>query len=216
MSKSMYHYIANTWKKPYEKEHAVLMRQRLIAWRNEPTITKLEKPTRLNRARALGYKAKQGVIVVRVKVRKGGMRKQRPVSGRRPKRMGVNAITVGKSLRLIAEERAQNRYPDLVVLGSYYVGEDGIHKWYEVILVDPNNPSIKNDKDYSWVINSSSKYGRPNRGLTYAGKKVRGIANGRGLNNSHSHKWKKKEKERKLRKGHEANRHVRYFNTSRD
>jgi large subunit ribosomal protein L15e len=211
----MYYYLANAWKKPYEKEHAALMRQRLIAWRNEPTITKLERPTRLNRARALGYKAKQGIIVVRVKVRKGGMRKQRPISGRRPKRMGVNAITVGKSLRLIAEERAQNRYPDLVVLGSYYVGEDGIHKWYEVILVDPNNPSITNDKDYSWLLNSASKYGRPNRGLTYAGKKARGIAKGRGLKNTHNHKWKKKEKERKLRKGHEANRHVRYFNTSK-
>ncbi|AFZ70171.1 ribosomal protein L15E [Caldisphaera lagunensis DSM 15908] len=213
MSKSMYHYIASAWKKPYENEHVALMRERLIKWRSEPTIVRVEKPTRLNRAREIGYKAKQGVIVVRVKVRKGGMRKQRPISGRRPKRMGVNAITLRKSLRLIAEERAQNRYPDLVVLGSYYVGEDGTHKWYEVILIDPSNPSIRNDKDYSWILNSPSRSGRPNRGLTHAGKKMRGLTKNRGLTNTHNHKWSKKEKERKLKKGHEASKYIRYFNT---
>jgi len=45
----------------------------------------------------------------------------------------------------IAEERAAKKYPNLEVLNSYYVTEDGSHKWYEVILVDPHHPVIRNE-----------------------------------------------------------------------
>ncbi|MCC5990616.1 MAG: 50S ribosomal protein L15e, partial [Thermosphaera sp.] len=33
MARSVYHYIAELWKKPYEGEMKELMRQRLIEWR---------------------------------------------------------------------------------------------------------------------------------------------------------------------------------------
>ncbi|MEB3860038.1 MAG: 50S ribosomal protein L15e [Desulfurococcales archaeon] len=203
MAKSMYHYLAMAWKRPYEGEHGELMKQRLMEWRRQPAIVRLEKPTRLDRARALGYKAKQGVIVVRVRVRKGGRRKPRPNKGRRPKRMGVYGFAPAKSIRLIAEERAQRKYPNMVVLNSYYVGEDGLYKWYEVILVDPNHPSIRNDPELSWVSTGKHK-GRPFRGLTSAGKKMRGLRKSRGLKGTHKYKWKKKAKEREQRKRHEA------------
>ncbi|MCE4607993.1 MAG: 50S ribosomal protein L15e [Caldisphaeraceae archaeon] len=216
MSSSMYRYVEEQWKKPYEGDHGKLMKERLYEWRREPSIVRTEKPTRIDRARKLGYKAKQGIIVVRVKVRKGGMRKERPSSGRRPKRMGVNKYTVHKSLRLIAEERAQMKYKDLVVLGSYYVGEDGNHKWYEVILIDKNNPVVSSDAELKWIKTSPSASGRPNRGLTYAGKKARGLAKSRGLKTTHNHKWKKKEKERSLKKRHEASKYVRYFNSPKE
>ncbi|MCX8153483.1 MAG: 50S ribosomal protein L15e, partial [Candidatus Bathyarchaeota archaeon] len=101
-------------------------------------------------------------------------RKQRPRSGRRPKRMGVAKFKPAKSLRLIAEERVARKFPNLEVLNSYWVGEDGRSKWFEVILVDPNHPAIKADKDVNWIIEKQHKR-RVFRGLTSAGKKVRSL-----------------------------------------
>jgi len=203
------------WKKPYEGEHGLLMRARLIEWRRQPTIVRVENPTRIERARELGYKAKQGVIVVRVRVRKGGRRKQRPNKGRRPKRMGVYGFAPAKSLRLIAEERAQAKYTNMVLLNSYYVGEDGRYKWYEVILVDPNNPSIKSDPELNWVCSGKHR-GRPFRGLTSAGKKMRGLHKSRGLKGTHKYKWMKKQKEREERRRHEASRGARIISPSEE
>ena len=208
MASSTYHYIAEAWKRPYDGKHKELMRERLIEWRRQPSIIRVEKPLRLDRARELGYKAKQGVIVVRVRVRKGGLRKQRPNKGRRPKRMGVYGFAPAKSIRLIAEERVQRKYPNLVVLNSYYVGEDGQYKWYEVILVDPHHPAVKNDPELNWVSTGKHK-GRPFRGLTSAGKKMRGLRKSRGLKGTTKQKWKKKAKERDLKKRHEASRGAR-------
>jgi len=127
------------------------IKKRLIEWRRQPTVIKLEKPTKIWKARMLGYKAKQGIIVVRVRVRKGKFERERPRSGRRPKRMGTTRLTIKKSLRLIAEEKAQRKFPNMEVLNSYYVAEDGKYKWYEVILVDPFSSSLKRDKDLGWI-----------------------------------------------------------------
>lgn len=208
MVKSMYHYIAELWKRPYEDDMKELMRERLIKWRKEPAVIRIDKPTRIDRARALGYKAKLGFIIVRVRVRKGGRRKPRPDSGRRPKRMGIYGFAPAKSLRLIAEERAARKYPNLEVLNSYYVGEDGNYKWFEVILVDPNHPAICKDHDIKWICEKQHKR-RVFRGLTSAGKKMRGLRKSRGLKYTIKHKWKKKQKERELRKRHEASRGAR-------
>ena len=208
MAKSMYHYIAQLWKRPYDGVMGELMKKRIIEWRRQPAVIRIEKPTRLDRARALGYKAKQGFIVVRVRVRKGGRRKERPNKGRRPKRMGIYGFAPAKSLRLIAEERAARKYPNLEVLNSYYVGEDGQYKWFEVILVDPHHPAIKNDPEINWICNKSHR-GRVFRGLTSAGKKMRGLRKSRGLKYTIKYKWKKKQKERKLKKRHEASRGAR-------
>ncbi|MEM4733222.1 MAG: 50S ribosomal protein L15e [Candidatus Bathyarchaeia archaeon] len=169
-----YKYIAEAWAKPEESFVDEIMQQRLVEWRKQPAIVRIEKPTRLDRARKLGYKAKQGFVVVRTRVRRGGLRKQRPRSGRRPKRMGVAKFKPAKSLRLIAEERAARKFPNLEVLNSYWVGEDGRSKWFEVILVDPNHPVIKADKDVNWIIDKQHNR-RVFRGLTSAGTKVRSL-----------------------------------------
>jgi len=207
MAKSMYHYIAETWKNREEVLDDVI-RARLIEWRREPTVVKIDKPTRLDRARAIGYEAKQGFVVVRVKVRKGGLNRPRPDSGRRPKRMGVYGYAPAKPDKLIAEERANDKYPNLEVLGSYYVGEDGIYKYFEVILVDPHHPAIKADKDISWIVEPQHR-GRVYRGKTAAGRKMRGLLGNRGLRGTHKWKWRKKQKERMLKKRHEASRGAR-------
>jgi large subunit ribosomal protein L15e len=149
----MYRHLKEAWKIPKDSYIKEVMMQRAIVWRRQPSTVRIEKPTRLDRARGLGYKAKHGVIVVRTRVRRGGRKKLRPVLGRRQKRMGVKKYTPAKSKQLIAEERTARKYPNLEVLNSYWVWQDGRYKWYEVILVDPNHPAIKSDKDLGWIAN---------------------------------------------------------------
>ena len=149
----MYRHLKEAWKRPEDSYIKEVMTQRAIVWRRQPSSVRIDKPTRLDRARNLGYKAKHGVIVVRTRVRRGGRRKLRPVLGRRQKRMGVKKFTPAKSKQLIAEERTARKYPNLEVLNSYWVWQDGRYKWYEVILVDPNHPAIKSDKDLGWIAN---------------------------------------------------------------
>ncbi len=87
--------------------------------------------------------------------------------------MGMNKITRGKSIQRMAEERAARRFPNLQVLNSYWVGEDGKHKWYEIILVDISHPVIKSDPNLNWLCEPAQK-GRVFRGKTSAGVKGRG------------------------------------------
>jgi len=175
-----YKYIAKAWAKPEKSFVKELTRQRLVEWRKQSTIVRIEKPTRIDRARRLGYKAKQGFVVARIRVRRSGLSKKRPKAGRRPKRMGVKKYKRAKSMRFIAEERTAKKFPNLEVLNSYWVGEDGRSKWFEIILVDPHHPAIKADKQLNWITQKQHRK-RVFRGLTSAGKKVRGLRRkGRG------------------------------------
>jgi large subunit ribosomal protein L15e len=136
MVKGMYQQIRSTRQK---QKIAIkdLMRDRMIKWRKESRFKKIDKPTRLERARKLGYKAKKGFILIRVRIGRGG--RNRPLYGRRgrkPSKAGLSKYTPRKSLQKIAEQRVQKKYPNLEVLGSYYVAEDGRSKWFEVILLD--------------------------------------------------------------------------------
>lgn len=168
-----YKYMAKTWR-TRGSDFKELMWQRLIMWRREPTVVRVQKPTRVDKARMLGYKAKQGFVVVRVRVRRGRLKRTRPRSGRRQKRMGMLKYKPSKSFRMIAEERAAKKFPNLRVLNSYPVGEDGRHRWFEVVCVDPHHPVVESDSDINWICASTHK-GRVYRGLTSAGKKVRGL-----------------------------------------
>jgi len=129
------------------KENPIELRQRAVVWRNENAVTRVEKPSRIARARRLGYKAKQGIIVVRMRVGTGGMRKERPRGGRRPKHLGVTKIKADVSMKQVAERRVLQRYPNMKLLGSYFLYKDGMHYWFEVILADPSHPRIAKDKE---------------------------------------------------------------------
>ncbi|UCD39613.1 MAG: 50S ribosomal protein L15e [Candidatus Bathyarchaeota archaeon] len=175
-----YKYLAEAWKKPEASFVKEIMKQRAIQWRRQPTVIRVDRPTRLDRARKLGYKAKQGFVVVRVRVRRGWLKRPRPRAGRRPKRMGVTKIKLAKSLRLVAEERAGRKFPNLEVFSSYWVWEDGRFKWYEIVMVDPHHPVIQSDENVNWICESVHRR-RVFRGLTSAGKKMRGLHHkGRG------------------------------------
>ena len=165
----VYKYIREAWKKPRENMPE-LMKSRLILWRKQPATLRIERPTRLDKARSLGYRAKEGILVVRERLLRGG--RQRPWPGkRRPKRMTRRKI-VGKNYQQIAEERVARKYRNCEVLNSYYVADDGRHYWYEVILADRASPSILSDPRLSWI---SNKRGRAARGLTSAGIRGRGL-----------------------------------------
>ena len=168
-----YKYIQETFEKEV-KERSPEFKERLMAMRREAPIIRLERPTNVLRARALGYKAKQGFIIARVKITKGARMTHRPTSRRMPKNMGTAKICAGKSKQSIAEERAARKFPNTEVLNSYWIAEDGQNKWFEVILVDPYHPAIKNDKDISWIV-STKHWNRAHRGLTSAGRKSRSL-----------------------------------------
>jgi large subunit ribosomal protein L15e len=174
MTRSFYSHIREAWEDPDDGQLADLQWQRQQEWRDQGALERIERPTRLDKARSLGYKAKQGVVVVRASIRKGGARKQRFTAGRRSKRQGVTRITRRKNLQRVAEERATRKYRNLRVLNSYSVGQDGRQKWFEVILLDPHHPAIENDDDLSWICDDSQR-GRAYRGLTSAGQSNRGL-----------------------------------------
>lgn len=169
---NMYTYVRNAWKKPKENMGQEY-KNKLIGWRKENSVVRLEHPTRIDRARSLGYRAKQGYIVVRIKAIRGGRQNPKPAGGRRTATMGRRK-DLNLNYRLVCEMRAQSAYKTLEVLNSYLVGKDGKFCWYEVILVDPMHPSIKADERINWICNSQNR-GRVYRGLTSAGKESRGL-----------------------------------------
>ena len=171
--KSGYKYVKETFEK-HQKGYQTPHWNRGIEYRRGKSIERVKYPTKLYRARSLGYKAKQGYILVRARIRKGGMHKVRPKRGRKPRAMGVSKYTTGKSLQWIAEERVQRKYPNMQVLNSYKVYSDGKHWYYEVILVDPNHPAIKRDPKINWICDPHHTK-RVTRGLTSAGKRSRGL-----------------------------------------
>ena len=135
-----------TWLKMW-KENSPILRDKVVSWRKQNAITRLEKPSRIQKARRLGYKAKQGIIVIRMRVGTGGMRKKRPRGGRRPKHLGVTRIKADVNMQQVAERRVLEKYPNMTLLGSYFLYKDGFHYWYEVILADPAHPRISKDKE---------------------------------------------------------------------
>ena len=134
------------WLKMW-KDNSVELRKKAVLWRKQNAVTRVDKPSRITRARRLGYKAKQGITVVRMRVGTGGMRKQRPRGGRRPKHLGVTRIKAAVSMKQVAERRVLERYPNMKLLGSYFLYKDGMHYWFEIILADPSHPSIAKDKE---------------------------------------------------------------------
>lgn len=168
----LYQQVRETWKKPQQNLGA-LWNERLVAWRREPTTVKLDRPTRIDRARSLGYKAKQGIIVVRQRVTRGGHTRPKLKGGRRSKRFGTR-LNLRKNYQLVAEERVQKKFVNLVVLNSYWLARDGKYYWFEVILADPNHPVIKSDKNLAWL-QSKANQTKVFHGRTSAGRRGRGL-----------------------------------------
>merc|ERR1719230_1058518 len=101
----------------------------------------------------VGFKSKQGYIVYRVRVKRGG-RKKRVAKGivyGKPKNCGVNKMKMARNYRSVAEERVGRKCGGLRVLNSYWVAHDAVHKWYEVVMIDPMHKAIRNDARINWI-----------------------------------------------------------------
>ena len=170
MAQGMYHYIKKAWKKP-DKE---TLRLRMVDWRASDSVIKVEKPLRLDKARALGYKAKKGFVVYRVRVKRGGRKRTRQGVKGRKSRKQTNRKTLKMSYQWVAEIRASKKHSNLETLNSYWVGKDGKYYYFEVIMVDPEVPEIKNDRTINWIAKRENT-GRAERGLTSAARKSRGL-----------------------------------------
>ncbi len=168
---NMYRSMRKAFRQGY-KEKSPLYKARLVRWSAEPSIFKADKPTNIARARELGYKAKQGVTIARVRVGKGRSKRHEVTGGRKPTKMG-KFYSYNKSLQAIAEERAARKFSNCEVLNSYFVGDTGDQKFYEVILLDRSSPALTSDPVYRGVI---GQRGRAYRGLTAAGKRHRGLS----------------------------------------
>ncbi|MDA1196924.1 MAG: 50S ribosomal protein L15e [Nanoarchaeota archaeon] len=163
---SMYKYVRELWKKPKENLQDI-WKQRVIDWKKEPTTLRIPRPTRIDRARSLGYKAKQGYIVVRQRLMRQKRMRPKFASGRRSRAMRRKKV-VNMSYQWIAEQRAAKDFKNCEVLNSYYVAETGQYMWYEIILVDKTHPVIQKDKKINWIVDVR---GRAARGLTSAARK---------------------------------------------
>jgi len=171
-----YKYLEELWKKKQSDVLRFLLRVRCWEYRHLPSIHRASRPTRPDKARRLGYKAKQGYVIYRVRVRRGNRKRpdSKGIIYGKPANQGINQIKWRRSLRSKAEERAGRRCGNLRVLNSYWVNQDATYKFYEVILVDPAHGAIRNDPRINWIVRPVHKH-RELKGLTATGKKARGL-----------------------------------------
>ncbi|KXS10872.1 hypothetical protein M427DRAFT_47658 [Gonapodya prolifera JEL478] len=192
-----YKYLEELYKKKQSDVMRFLLRLRAWEYRQLNVIHRASRPSRPDKARRLGYKAKQGYVIYRIRVRRGGRKRPVPkgqVYGK-PGNQGILQLKYQRSLRATAEERIGRRCPNLRVLNSYWVNEDATYKYFEVIAVDPSHKAIRRDARINWIAKPVHKR-REARALTSIGKKNRGIGKGHGFNKTigggRSASWKRR------------------------
>jgi large subunit ribosomal protein L15e len=169
MAKGVYQYI----REAFRNQEREVTQGRLIEWRASDAAVQVERPLRLDRARRLGYKAKKGFVVIRIRLKRGGRKRTRHKHGRKSRKQHVRKI-LKMSYQWVAEIRAQKKYPNLEVLNSYQIGKDGKYYFFEIIMVDPSKPEILNDPAMVWISDPKNR-NRALRGLTGAARVSRGL-----------------------------------------
>merc|ERR1712071_166697 len=136
---------AGVYRKKQSDVLRFLLRIRCWQYRQLHRVHRAPRPTRPDKARRLGYRATQGFVIYRDRVRRGG--RKRPVpkgcTYGKPKGHGVTHLKPPRNLQAIAEERVGRRCAGLRVLNSYWVGQDSTYKFYEAILVDTAHKAIR-------------------------------------------------------------------------
>ena len=159
MQMGAYKYITQTLQKQY-KARGADYRAKISIWRKGPAMIRIERPSNLTRARMLGYKAKQGYAVVRARVDKGRRTRRKTMGGRKHKNY-YRFVQPQLSHQAIVEQRVNRIFDNMEVLNSYWVGEDGNYKYFEVLLADPMKKTVNTT--------SVARRGKSFRGLTAAG-----------------------------------------------
>ena len=102
-----YKYLEELYKKKQSDLLRFLFRVRCWQYRQLNAIHRASKPTRPDKARRLGYKAKQGYVIYRIRIRRGGRKRPVPKGATygKPTNQGVNHLKFQRSLRSVAEVR---------------------------------------------------------------------------------------------------------------
>lgn len=157
----------------------------MVEARQNEVVFRKERPSYLERARKLGYKAKQGVCVFGVRIVKGDTPRDYHNGNTRGKcvNAGIHQIKSSLNKQALAEQIVGKKLGSLRVLGSYEIGQDLHYHHFEVIMVDPSHNAIRNDRSLNWICQGNKKH-REMRGLTSAGRKSRGLGHGYKFNNT--------------------------------
>merc|ERR1719313_2060773 len=76
----------------------------------------------------------------------------------KPVNQGVGHLKPKRNLKNIAEEKVGRRCGGLRVLNSYWVNEDSVYKYFEVILAAPAHAVVRNDPRLNWICNPTHKH----------------------------------------------------------
>eukprot|EP00995_Heteronema_vittatum_P007375 NODE_2522_length_776_cov_4010.778542_g1535_i1.p1 GENE.NODE_2522_length_776_cov_4010.778542_g1535_i1~~NODE_2522_length_776_cov_4010.778542_g1535_i1.p1 ORF type:complete len:219 (-),score=48.33 NODE_2522_length_776_cov_4010.778542_g1535_i1:119-733(-) len=169
-------YIRELWCKKQSDAMRYILRLRCWEYRQNHRMVKLARPSRPDKARRYGWMNKPGFVVYRIRIRRGGRKRnvRKGVCYGKPKSAGVNGLKCKRNDQAIAEARCGRALRSLRVLQSYWVAKDAMHKYFEVILVDPFCNAIRRCPRINWICKSVHKH-REMRGLTSAGRKHRGL-----------------------------------------
>merc|ERR1712203_1126369 len=148
-----YKYLEELWRKKQSDVMRFLARLRTWEYRQLPAMHRCSRPSRPDKARKVGYKAKQGFVVYRARIRRGG-RKRNVTKGQvygKPRNSGrIHKIKAERTHKSVAEERVARKCSNLRVLNSYWIGQDASFKFFEIVMVDPSHKAIRRDPRINW------------------------------------------------------------------
>uniref|UniRef100_A0A0E0HPK5 Ribosomal protein L15 n=1 Tax=Oryza nivara TaxID=4536 RepID=A0A0E0HPK5_ORYNI len=170
-----YRCVSELWRRKQSDVMTFVQRVRCWDHRRQPAIG---RPTRPDKARRLGDKAKQGYVVLPCPSRRGGRKRPVPkgIVYSKPKHQGITQLKFQRNKRSVAEE----------LLGASWVHSGcstptGTPPNFEIILVDVAHSAIRDDLRINWLCKPVHKHGELH-GLTSAGNKYRGL---RGKGHTH-------------------------------
>uniref|UniRef100_A0A8C0I4F0 Ribosomal protein L15 n=1 Tax=Balaenoptera musculus TaxID=9771 RepID=A0A8C0I4F0_BALMU len=161
--------ITELWRKKQSHIICFLLRVHCWQYRQLSALQRAPCPTQPDKVHRLGYKAKQGYVIYRIRVCCGARKCPVPKGATysKPLHHGVNQLKFARSLHSVAKK----------VLNSYWVGEDSTYKFFEVIIIDPFHNAIRRNPVTQWITKPVHKH-REMWGLTSAGRKSRGLGKG--------------------------------------
>ncbi|KAK2094373.1 60S ribosomal protein L15 [Saguinus oedipus] len=173
-------YIQELWRKKQSDVMCFPLRVGCWQYCQLSVLHRAHCPTCPDKLSQLGYKAKQGYVIYRIRVCHGDSKCPVPkgASYSNPVHHGVNQLKFAQSLQPVAEEQAGSHCWSLRVLNSYWVGEDSTYKLLEVILIDPFHKAIRRNLDTQWITTLVHKH-KEVSGLTSVGQKNRSLGKGR-------------------------------------
>ncbi|XP_045125448.1 uncharacterized protein LOC123512860 [Portunus trituberculatus] len=174
-----YKYMQEIYRKKQSNVMRFLLRVRALQYRHLNKLHRAPRPTCPEKVWRLGYKVKQGFVMYRIRIHRGGRKRPMPRGSTygKPKTHGVNQLKPTHNLQSLAEERTGRRLGGLCFLNSYWVVQDSTYKYYEVILVGIWHNVVRKDTSLDWICKHTHKH-REMRGKTSAGRKHCGLGRG--------------------------------------